>query len=135
MQRIVLFDGVCVFCEGATHWLTARDPQGRFQYAALQGSTAKELRARHPEIPEELETMVLVEAEGGEERVYLDSLAVFRVLAQLDSPLRHLAALRFLPRALTDFGYRLFARNRYRLFGRKDSCRVPMPDEAPRFLS
>ena len=54
MERIVLFDGVCVFCDAAVHWLTARDPQGLLRYAALQGGTAAELRGRHPQIPEAL---------------------------------------------------------------------------------
>ena len=133
-QRIVLFDGVCVFCEGAVEWLTARDPRRLFHFAALQGDTAAELRTRHPEIPVELETIVLVERAQDVERVYFDSEAVFRVLAVLTSPLRHLALLRVLPRALTDSAYRLFARNRYRMFGRRDRCRVPTPEEAPRFL-
>ena len=133
-QRILLFDGVCVFCEGAVEWLTARDPRRLFHFAALQGDTAAELRSRHPEIPLELETMVLVERAEDVEHVYLDSEAVFRVLAVTASPLRHLALLRVLPRAITDFGYRLFARNRYRMFGRRDSCRIPAPEEAARFL-
>jgi predicted DCC family thiol-disulfide oxidoreductase YuxK len=133
-ERIVLFDGVCVFCEGAVHWLAERDPQGRLAFAALQGDTAAGLRARHPEIPEELETMVLVEREGDAERVYRDSEAVFRVLALLESPWRHASILRMLPRALTDFAYRLFARNRYRMFGRRDECRLPAPGDAARFL-
>jgi predicted DCC family thiol-disulfide oxidoreductase YuxK len=134
-ERIVLFDGVCLFCDVAVDWLAARDPRGRLHFAALQGGTARILRARHPDIPEALETMVLVECFGGGERVYRDSQAVFRVLAELDSPWRHAALLRWLPRALTDFAYRLFARHRYRLFGRRDRCRIPTPEEAQRFLS
>jgi predicted DCC family thiol-disulfide oxidoreductase YuxK len=133
-ERIVLFDGVCLFCDAAVDWLSARDPGGRLHFAALQGGTASLLRARHPGIPEALETMVLVEREDSAERVYRDSAAMFRVLAQLESPWRQVALLRFLPRALTDFGYRLFARNRYRLFGRRDRCRIPTPGEAERFL-
>jgi predicted DCC family thiol-disulfide oxidoreductase YuxK len=134
-ERIVLFDGVCLFCDAAIDWLAARDPHGRFQFAALQGDTASLLRARHAEIPGALETMVLVERSGGVERVYRDSQAVFRVLEQLESPWRHAALLRFLPRVITDFAYRLFARNRYRMFGRRDRCRIPTPEERRRFLS
>jgi predicted DCC family thiol-disulfide oxidoreductase YuxK len=134
-ERIVLFDGVCLFCDALVDWLAARDPRGRLHFAALQGDTASLLRARHPEIPEALETMVLFEREGGAERIYRDSQAMFRVLEQLESPWRHAALLRFLPRPLVDFAYRLFARNRYRMFGRRDSCRIPTPDETTRFLS
>ncbi|MGH0028158.1 MAG: thiol-disulfide oxidoreductase DCC family protein [Myxococcota bacterium] len=134
-RHVVLFDGVCVFCDGAVRWLMARDPEERLRFAPLQGETAAALRARHPQIPEALETMVLVEGPPGDQRVYTDSEAVFRTLALLQSPWRHLAWLRVLPRGLTDAGYRLFARLRYRLFGRRDSCAIPTPAEAARFLS
>lgn len=132
---MVLFDGVCNFCDGAVRWLMDRDPAGRLCFAALQGETAAALRARHPEIPEALETMVLVEGPPQDERVYLNSAAVFRTLAQLQSPWRHFAVLCHLPRFLTDAGYRAFARLRYRLFGRRDTCRIPTPAEAARFLA
>jgi predicted DCC family thiol-disulfide oxidoreductase YuxK len=130
----VLFDGVCVFCNGAVRWLLARDPQGRLRYAPLQGDTAAALRARHPEIPEALETFVLVEPSAEGERVYLRSDALFRVLAQLDTPLRRLAVLRALPRGLRDALYLAFARMRYRLFGRLDACALPSAEEKARFL-
>ena len=135
VPRVVLFDGVCVFCDGAVRWLMARDPQERLRFAPLQGETAAALRARHPQIPESLETMVLVEGAPGDEVVWMDSAAVFRTLSLLQSPWRHLALLRVLPRFLTDAGYRLFARLRYRLFGRRDACAIPAPAEAARFLS
>jgi predicted DCC family thiol-disulfide oxidoreductase YuxK len=130
----VLFDGVCVFCNGAVRWLLARDPHGRLRYAPLQGDTAAALRARHPQIPEALETFVYVEPAADGERVYLRSDALFRVLAQLDTPLRRLAVLRVLPRGLRDALYLAFARMRYRLFGRLDACALPSPEEKERFL-
>jgi len=132
--RIVLFDGVCAFCDGAVRWLLARDPGARLRFAPLQGRTAAALRARHPEIPEAFETLVYVERDADGERVYLRSAALFRVLAQLESPWRHVAKLRWLPRGLCDFAYRIFARLRYRLFGRLDACRLPGSEDAQRFL-
>ena len=91
MQRILLFDGVCVFCNGAVRWLMARDPGARLRFAPLQGETAAALRARRPEIPERDETAVLVEVDGGVERVSLRTTAVLRALSALDTPWRHLA--------------------------------------------
>ena len=132
-QRIVLFDGVCGFCDRMVRWLLARDG-GRFVYAPLQGRSAAALRARHPEIPDELETFVYVEAADGDERVYLRSDAMFRVIGQLGPPWRWLAALRHLPRVLTDLGYTWFVRWRYRLFGKLPECRVPDPAQRARFL-
>ena len=78
---IVLFDGVCAFCDAAVGWLARRDPEARLRFAPLHGATAARLRARHPEIPGGLETLVYVEASGGGERVYLRSEAVFRACA------------------------------------------------------
>ena len=60
--------------------------------------------------------------------------AVFRMLAELGSPWRQLAWLRFLPRGLTDLAYRAFAAVRYRLFGRLDACALPSPSLRARFL-
>ena len=108
-ERILLFDGTCGFCDGAVRWLLERDPVGRLHFAPLQGELAAALRARHPEIPNDLDTAVLVERFEGEERVYLRSQAVLRALALLESPWRRAAWLRFLPRFLTDACYLLFA--------------------------
>jgi predicted DCC family thiol-disulfide oxidoreductase YuxK len=133
-RRLVLFDGVCVICNRSVRWLLARDPRARLRFAPLQGETAAALRVRHPEIPAELESLVYVEGDAGGERVYLRSAALFRVLALLDSPWRHVALLRALPRSLCDRAYLAFARRRYRLFGTLQSCRLPSPEEAARFL-
>lgn len=111
-----------------------RDPHARLRYAALQGETASALRARHPQIPDELDTVVFVEADASGERVFLRSDAVLRALARLDPPWRWLAALRALPRGLRDAAYRAFARRRYRWFGSLDACRLPSPEEKARFL-
>ncbi|HXK21459.1 MAG TPA: DCC1-like thiol-disulfide oxidoreductase family protein [Myxococcota bacterium] len=133
-QHLLLFDGVCVFCNGAVRWLMARDPQAQMRFAPLQGETAAALRARHPEIPQALETLVYVESDAAGERVYLRSAGLFRVLARLDSPWRHAAKLRWLPRRLCDALYLAFARRRYRLFGEALACPLPTPQESQRFL-
>ena len=132
--RLVLFDGVCGFCDDAVRWLLAHDPVGRLHFAPLQGETAARLRRLHPEIPGDLDTLVYVESEGGRSRVYLRSQAIWRTCAQLSGPWRWLAWLRLLPRPLSDAGYRFFARNRYRWFGQLDACRIPDAEERRRFL-
>ncbi len=131
--QLVLFDGVCGFCDSAIRWLLARDPAGRLCFAPLQGETAAALRRRHPEIPSELETLVLVESGQAGSRVYLGSEAIWRICAQLAGPWRLLAWLRWLPPALRDFAYRRFASRRYRWFGRLEACRVPEVAERARF--
>jgi predicted DCC family thiol-disulfide oxidoreductase YuxK len=133
--RLVLFDGVCGFCDRAVRWLLARDRAARLRFAPLQGEAASTLRARHPEIPEDTETLVYVEVEAAGESVFLRSEAVFRVLAQLPGPWRLVAWLRWIPLPITDSCYRLFARQRYRLFGRLDACPAPLPGERARFVA
>ncbi len=133
-ERLVLFDGLCGFCDRAVRWLLAHDREERLCYAPLQGETAARLRERHAEIPVDTETLVYVDASSGEERVYLRSEANFRLCAQLDRGWRWLAWLRWLPRGFTDFLYAAFVRRRYRLFGKLDACRVPAPHERARFL-
>jgi predicted DCC family thiol-disulfide oxidoreductase YuxK len=126
--HIVLYDGVCGFCNGSVRWLVARDRGARLHYAPLQGETAAALRARHPEIPTALETIVFVEAVPGGERVWMQSAAVFRVLRELPAPWRWIAPIRrILPRALWDAAYRAFAKRRYRWFGRLEACPIPPP--------
>jgi len=126
---------VCRFCDGAVRWLLDRDPDGRLHFAPLQGQTAAALRERHPEIPTDLDTMVYVESGPEGERVHLASEAVFRVVAEIRGPGRHLAKLSWLPRWLTDALYRIFVRNRYRVFGKFDECVVPTEEERARFVA
>jgi predicted DCC family thiol-disulfide oxidoreductase YuxK len=132
-SHLVLFDGVCGFCDSAIRWLLAREPTGNLGFAPLQGETAAALRRRHPEIPSELETLVLVESGREGSRVYLHSEAIWRICAQLAAPWRLLAWVRWLPPVLRDFCYRQFASRRYRWFGRLETCRIPDAGERARF--
>jgi predicted DCC family thiol-disulfide oxidoreductase YuxK len=131
----VLFDGECGFCDRAVVWLLARDRRRVLHFAPLQGEAAARLRAVHAEIPHETDTMVYVVADRAGEHVYLRSEAVFRVLAELPGAWRFVARLEWLPRAFSDWCYGLFARNRYRLFGKIDACSVPQPEQRARFVA
>ena len=96
-ERLVLFAGVCAFCDATVNWMMERDAEGRIRFAPLQGEAAAALRARHPEIPDELDTVVYVERLGGEERVFLRSRAISRVCAELDPRLAWLPWVAWLP--------------------------------------
>lgn len=133
-ERVVFFDGVCGFCQSAIRWLMARDPERRLHFASLQGETAAYMRSRHPEFPRDVDTVVLLERGDDGERVHLRSEAVLRIIAAIDGPWRRLAWLRVLPRPILDWGYRLFARRRYRVFGRLDACPTPGDGERARFV-
>lgn len=126
---IVYFDGVCGFCNRTVDFLLSRDPEAKLRFAPLQGETARE---RLPE--SDRATMdTLIVTQGG--ATYRRSAAVVRTLWQLSFVWRIAGWLLWLiPLPLRDLGYRLVAKVRYRLFGKLESCRLPKPGEAERFL-
>jgi len=132
--RLVLYDGVCVFCNRSVQWLLAADRGARLHFAPLQGETAAGLRRRHAEIPSDIDTIVYVESVDGRERVSLRSEALFRIHAALELRSRWVPLVRRLPRWCTDLAYGLFVRFRYRLFGKLAACPLPPPELRGRFL-
>jgi predicted DCC family thiol-disulfide oxidoreductase YuxK len=125
---VLYFDGTCGLCNRWVDWLLRADRACVLRFASLQGVTA----ARHlpPQHTAALDTLVL--AEGG--RLYLRSEAVLRVAHHLGPAWRAVTLLRWVPRPLRDRAYDLVAGNRYRWFGRRDTCRVPTPAERGRML-
>jgi predicted DCC family thiol-disulfide oxidoreductase YuxK len=127
---IVFFDGVCGLCNRYVDWLLRHDSKQRLRFAPLQGETAMRL------VPESLRQQMgtLVLWQNG--RRHLRTAAVCRILMILGGWPRCLGALLWLvPWPLRDLGYRLVARNRYRIFGRHETCRMPGPHERAAFLS
>lgn len=126
---IVFFDGVCGLCNHTVNWLLAHDPEHRLRFAALQGPTAQ--LAVSNEIRQRLDTMVFLRAG----RTYVRSSAVTRILMTLGGRWWLLGALMWIiPYPIRDLGYRLISRLRYRLFGLKETCRIPTPAERSVFL-
>ena len=129
-ERVVLFDGVCKLCNGWAKFLIRHDAEQRFRLASVQSAEGQELLAWGGLPTERFDTMALIE--NGQ--MLLRSDAVLRIVAQLPNPWRWLAWLRFIPRPVRDWCYDRVALNRYRLFGRYDSCLIPNADHARRFL-
>jgi predicted DCC family thiol-disulfide oxidoreductase YuxK len=132
---VIVFDGVCVLCNGWVRFLLRHDRRKRYRFAAMQGEAGRALLARHGLDPDDPVSFLLIEYDrGATPRVSTDTTAIRRVLAGLGGfwRLAHLAAL--LPAFVRDPFYRLIARNRYRLFGRHDACMVPSEEDRARFL-
>src|SRR5262245_3620164 len=127
---IVLFDGVCKFCNAAINFLLDRDRRGVLRFAALQSDAGQALLRRFGLRRDQFDTLVLVE--GG--RTYFRSTAALRLARHLDFPWRLATALLLVPAFLRDAAYDLLAANRFRWFGRLDACRVPSPEVRGRFL-
>jgi predicted DCC family thiol-disulfide oxidoreductase YuxK len=131
---VAFFDGECSICDTTVRFLLRRDRTRQLRFASLQGQTAEALRAERPDFPRDLATMVLAEpgADGGL-RLRTNSDGIARAL-ELTGSTGLARALRLVPRIVRDGVYRVFARNRYRLFGRKDVCDLPAPVEREALL-
>lgn len=127
---VVLFDGVCNFCNSSVQFIIRRDPDGHFHFAALQSEVALKLLADHGWHSHRLDSIVLLDSG----RVYTESTAALRIARQLKGWPKLTAFLIAVPRPLRDPVYRLVARYRYRWFGKRESCMLPTPDVRGRFL-
>lgn len=130
MGAVVLFDGVCNFCNGVVNFVIRHDRAGYFKFAPLQSEIGEELIAKHGIDKKETDSVVLIE----NDRAYIRSTAALRIARKLNGVWSAVYALIIIPRPIRDFGYELFAKYRYKLFGRQDQCMMPTPEVRARFL-
>ena len=130
---VLLYDGLCGFCDRTVQFILRVNPEGVLQFAPLQGEFASSLRQRHSSL-KGMDSLIVVELGGKEEQVYVRSSAVLRIAWYLGGLWRILGVLRVVPRPLRDWAYDLFARSRYQYFGRLDSCTIPSSEMSFRFL-
>ena len=131
---ILLYDGVCGFCDRTVQFVLARDRRGVMRFAPLQGEFAAGVLARHPEL-RSVDSLILVEFTEAGEQVSVRSTAALRIAEYVGGGWQWARMLLLIPRRLRDAVYDLFARYRYRLFGRFDACPLPPPDVRARFLA
>jgi predicted DCC family thiol-disulfide oxidoreductase YuxK len=133
---IILYDGICGLCNRLVQFLLKRDKRGRLRFASLQSDFAAKVLRRHGIDPTDLDTLHVVENyEQSNERVLQRSNAILRAARELGGFWAISASVaRVLPRFLRDAVYRLVAQNRYRVFGKYDTCLLPEPNQRSRFL-
>jgi predicted DCC family thiol-disulfide oxidoreductase YuxK len=141
MGAVVLFDGVCNFCDASVNFVIGHDPEGYFKFAPLQSEAGKKLAAEHGLRAESnekpagdlipIDSVILVE----DGKAYTHSTAALRIARRLGGVWSMFYGLIVVPKPVRDFFYRMFARYRYRMFGRKDECTLPTPEVRARFLT
>lgn len=133
---ILLYDGVCGLCNRFVQFILLHDRNAIFRFAPLQGPLGERILSRHGIDSGKLSTLyVVLHYELADERVLLRSDAVLFVLNELERPWRLLAfSLKFAPRFLRDGAYNALARQRYRIFGRSETCVLPRGQDHSRFL-
>ncbi|WP_343307557.1 thiol-disulfide oxidoreductase DCC family protein [Chitinophaga niabensis] len=130
MSRIILFDGVCKFCNGSVNVVIRHDKHDRFKFAPLQSAAGQALLKRFALDTEKMDSFVLID----NDKAYTRSTAVLRVLRRLGFPFNLLYVGIVLPVGLRDSLYNWIAKNRYRWFGKKDQCMVPDEMVRKKFL-
>ena len=129
-KSILLFDGICNLCNTSVQFILKRDQKEQFLFASLQSDAAEKLLLQYKEKKIGMDSIVLIE----DGKVYQKSAAVLKICRHLNWPWRIFLVGGYLPKSLTDKLYDLIAKNRYRWFGKKDSCTMMMPEYKNRFI-
>ena len=126
---VVLFDGVCNFCNRMVNFAIRNDPNARLKFAPLQSETGQTLFKQFGISPD-ADTLVFID----NNKAYTYARAGIRICRYLRWPVKLLYGLIIIPAFISQPFYKWIARNRYRWFGKKDSCMIPSPDIRDRFL-
>jgi len=126
--NIILFDGVCNLCDFSVQFVIKHDKNAYFHFASLQSEVGQDLVKKYH--LEKLDSIILIK----EGTFYTHSTAAIKIAKHLDGGWKHLSIFRFLPTGMRDFIYKLIAKYRYKIFGKKDVCMMPMLKDEERFL-
>ncbi len=130
-HHIILFDGVCNFCNFWVNFIIYRDKDDIFKFAALQSEAGQKLLQEYKLNVSDFDTFVLIV----NDKHFTKSTAALKISKNLKSFVKLLYPLIILPRPIRDFFYDLIAKNRYKFFGRRDICRIPTEEERDKFLN
>ena len=143
MGAVVLFDGVCNFCDSSVNFIIDHDSEGYFKFAPLQSDEGRRLATEFgfsslvggesdpasDLIP--IDSVILVE----DGTAYTHSTGALKIIRRLGAPWSLLYAFIVVPKGIRDYFCKLFAKYRYRIFGKKDQCMLPSPEVRARFLT
>lgn len=129
-QSVILFDGVCNFCNYWVNFIIDRDKQNVFKFAALQSEKGEEFLDKYNLPKSDFDSFILI----ADNKVFKKSSAAFEIAKHLSGWPKVLIPFNILPHSLTDLIYNFVAKNRYIFFGKKDSCRIPTKEEKSKFL-
>jgi len=129
-EAIILFDGLCNFCSGSALFIIRRDPKEYFRFAALQADPGRSILQEYDINPERFDSLILIE----KGKVYHRSGAALRIARRLRGGWPVFYAFIIIPSFIRNFFYDLVAWNRYRWFGKRQSCFIPDQDIRSRFI-
>lgn len=129
-KQIILFDGVCNFCNASINFIIDHDPEQRFTFAPLQSEIGQDILRKFNKNTEDFDSVFLLK----DNTLYQKSEAALEITKHLSGFWKYLAIFSLFPTFFLNFFYDIIAKNRYRIFGKMDSCRIPTPELRERFL-
>ncbi|MGB5322260.1 thiol-disulfide oxidoreductase DCC family protein [Lutimonas sp.] len=129
-KSILLFDGICNLCNASVQFILKKDQKEQFLFASLQSDAAEKLLLQYKDKKIGMDSIVLIE----DGKVYQKSTAVLKICQHLNWPWRIFLVGAYIPKSWRDKLYDLIAKNRYRWFGKKDTCTVMIPAYKNRFI-
>lgn len=129
-EQIIIFDGVCNFCNGAVNFIIKRDAKAVFKFAPLQTEIAQRLMLEYQIKEETSDTFVLIK----DGRYFVRTDAALEIIKDLGRLWFVLQIFKIVPVVVRDYFYNLLAKNRYKLFGKQEHCMMPSKEVRDRFL-
>lgn len=130
-KKIVLFDGICNYCNDKINYIIKNDKQDIFRFVALQSETGQKI-IKYLGIDTSIDSIVLYEPGYA---YFIKSEAVFRIIKHLSSSVRLLLFFNFIPTSIKNIFYDLIAKNRYNWYGKKESCMIPTEEVKRKFIA
>ena len=129
--NVVIFDGPCNLCNKYVDYIMRHDHQDKCRFISLQSDSISEFLSDNGFDLENMSSIIVVSSG----QILIRSRAIFRVLSDMKKPAKYLSYFKYLlPRFISDFFYVIISKNRYSLFGKSDTCRLPSESEANKFL-
>ncbi len=130
-KKIILFDGVCNLCDSSVQFLIKHDKKDIFRFVPLQSVLGQKIINHIGISASTIDSTILYESDKG----YYKTAAAFRILKELNSVYKFLLVFSILPNSVLNLIYDYVAKNRYKWFGKKESCMIPTPDLKIKFLA
>jgi len=129
-HKIIVFDGVCNLCNNSVNYVIKRDNKDRFRFAAFQEEAGQRLILKYNIDISKTDSIVLIDSD----KVYVRSTAVLRIAKYLGGGYPLFYVFMIIPKFVRNWVYDYVARNRYKWYGKKDSCMIPTPELRSKFL-
>jgi predicted DCC family thiol-disulfide oxidoreductase YuxK len=128
--QLILFDGVCNFCNSSINFIIDHDPERHFKFAPLQSEIGQSVLTQFNKNTNDFDSVILLK----DNKLYQKSEAAIEIAKHLLGAWKYLSILGILPTFFLDFFYNIIAKNRYKIFGKTETCRMPTLELRERFL-